>query len=118
MADFTFSPVVFPILTKIDEAFVALLSAPAEDSLLGTNNRSPSKTDRIRIKSLAEETRIAAVNAATRSGWSADLDDSEDEFESEVLSVDFPETYDDSAINAGLGRIYKGTIEILGDTLD
>lgn len=59
------------------------------------------------------------MNAAIKSGWSADLDDSDDDqSEGEVPSDQSPEAFDDSAVNAGLGKIYKGTIEILGDSLD
>jgi hypothetical protein len=115
LPDFVFTPSIFPVLSKIDEAFVTLLSSPPSELAASAITRSPTQTDKVRIKSLTEDTRVAAVNAAVKSGWEADLEDSEDE--SEVTSSDFPQTYDDFAVSAGLGRLYKGTIELLGDSL-
>jgi hypothetical protein len=115
LPDFAFTPSVFPVLSKIDQAFVALLSTPPSDLAASAVTRSPTQTDKVRIKSLTEDTRVAAVNVAIKSGWEADLEDSEDE--SEVTSSDFPQAYDDFAVSAGLGRLYKGTIELLGDSL-
>lgn len=76
-------------------------------------------TEKVRIKSLVEETRVAAVRAASASGHGASLHevsevDTEDDDDDQSDDVD--ETNDES-IPLGLARIYKRTLEILGDSL-
>jgi hypothetical protein len=119
MPAFPFSANVLPVLNKIDQIFVALLRGSQENTAhtFGVKN-VPSRTDKVRIKSLVEETRVAAVNCAVKSGISADFDDSsDDEALSEPSSFQAAQNYSNSSVSAGLGRIFKGTIEILGDSL-
>lgn len=115
MQAFPFTAAIFPTLSKIDQAFVFLLklSSPTPSTPAALN--APSKTDRVRIKSLAEETRVAAVNTATSSGVDVDTS-SDDEFEFE-FSKENTQTQEETSIGTGLGAIFRGTIEILGDTL-
>lgn len=118
MPAFPFTAAVFPVLTKLDQAFVSLLklAPPAPDT--PPSLHPPTKTDRVRIKSLTEEIRVVAVNTATASGISADIDDSSDEeFEGQTFSNNGVQVQLQFDIGTELGRIFKGTIEILGDSL-
>lgn len=80
-------------------------------------------TEKVRIKSLIEETRIEAVNAATGSGHSASIqdmseietEDDEDEDEDDMDEGD--EDLSSMSISLRLSKIYKRTLEILGDSL-
>jgi hypothetical protein len=119
MPAFPFSANILQVLSKIDQIFVTLLSGSQEDTAHSPGFKNvPSRTDKVRIKSLVEETRVAAVNCAINSGISADLDDpSDDEDMSEPSALNAPQNYSESSVSAGLGRIFKGTIEILGDSL-
>jgi len=80
-------------------------------------------TEKVRIKSLVEETRIAAVNVASASGHASsiyELSEADTEDDDEEGSDDENEEPDDESnmsISLGLSKIYKRTIEILGDSL-
>ena len=83
-----------------------------------------SRTDKVRMKSLVEETRITAVNVASGSGYTTSVqdlsleDDSDTETETDVDMTDADECDPNSDnVIASLGRIYKQTLEILGDSL-
>ena len=115
MAAFPFTSAIFGTLRKIDQAFVSLLKLPSPAPGSPATLHPPSKTDRVRIKSLAEETRVAAVNTATSSGVDVDDSSSDDEFESALANS--VEAQQEPAVGTGLGGVFQGTIEILGDTL-
>jgi hypothetical protein len=118
MPAFPFTTSIFPTLGKIDQAFVHLLKLGPSAPTVSTSLHSPTKTDKVRIKSLAEETRVVAVNTATASGISADIDDSsEEESEADFITNHNQQAIQEADIGTGLGRIFKGTIEILGDSL-
>ena len=121
---FSFSTSLFPLVRKIDQAFAAILQS-GESSSGGTT--IPSKvnmTEKVRIKSLIEETRIAAVNVATSTGYDTSLEDV-----SEVDTEDYEaQTEDDDLdnhdanlqnmpVSMALSKIYEKTLEILGDSL-
>ena len=82
-------------------------------------------TEKVRIKSLIEETRVAAVNAASASGALSsfqDVSDMEtyDEDSDTSLEPDDDQDTQDSgtlSIPLSLSRVYKKTLEILGDSL-
>ncbi|RVX66296.1 hypothetical protein B0A52_09727 [Exophiala mesophila] len=84
-----------------------------------------SMTEKVRIKSLIEETRVAAVNAASASGALSsfqDVSDMEtyDEDSDTSLEPDDDQDTQDSgtlSIPLSLSRVYKKTLEILGDSL-
>ena len=123
MSAFPFSSAIFPIFAKFDRAFVSLLQIPPEHTTT-PGVRQPTKTERVRIKSIVEGTRVAAVNSATESGLSASIleqvsDDEDDQTETEGESASTVEGHsrDDSTVGADLGRIYRSTLEILGDNL-
>ena len=119
MPAFEFSTSVFRLVRKLDSAFVALLQ-PAGHSTDGLGSRL-SMTDKVRIKSLIEETRVTAVNCASSAGYAASVpdlssdDDTEDE-EDAPWPDDGP-IQNDEAIGMALSKIYKRTLEILGDSL-
>jgi hypothetical protein len=118
MPAFPFTPAIFSVLTKVDQAFVSLLKLSTPAQATPPSLHPPTKTDRVRIKSLAEEIRVVAVNTATASGISADIDDSsDDEFEGQSFTNNDVQVQQELDIGSGLGRIFKGTIEILGDSL-
>ena len=83
-------------------------------------------TDRVRMKSLVEDTRITAVNVASGSGYSAsvqdlslDDDSSDTDTDTDVDMMDDAHDFDpnNDRLAVSLGRIYKQTLEILGDAL-
>lgn len=108
---------------KFDVAFAYLvqnLSTPA----FGLNRQiyKVSATDKVRIKSLASATRVAAIDTASKSGFLPQLVDSmdEDETDQEDGSTTGAEneielSHDQVAI--GLSRLYRQTMDLLGDDL-
>ncbi|EXJ92058.1 hypothetical protein A1O3_00608 [Capronia epimyces CBS 606.96] len=121
---FPFSVSLLYIAAKIDQGFASLLQPSEEGNFSSGASHRVSMTEKVRIKSLIEETRVAAVRAASASGHDAsvhdisgtDTDDEEDE-----LSDDVDESNDDPPsslpISLGVAKIYKRTLEILGDSL-
>jgi len=78
-------------------------------------------TEKVRIKSLVEETRIMAVQVASGSGYAANVagltTDDETEEDEEAQSPSSDDGLGADTVSMDIGRIYKQTIEILGDTL-
>jgi hypothetical protein len=81
-------------------------------------------TEKVRIKSLIEETRILAVNVASSAGHSSrisDISELDTEDEAEEDTDDTTEDHGDGttgmSMSLGLSKIYKRTLEILGDSL-
>ena len=70
-----------------------------------------SRTEKVRIKSLAEDTRVAVVNIASSNGHATAIQEISSDDDS-----DEDEEHDDQ-IGPGLGRVYRRTLEILGDGL-
>ena len=120
MPAFPFSTSVFPILSKVDAAFVALLQSPSRMTTSDVEHGS-STTDKVRIKSMITETRTTVVNWAYAAGYTASIQDlsSDDDTESENGEgiLDEENTHHDASVNMALSKIYKGTLEILGDSL-
>jgi hypothetical protein len=71
------------------------------------------------MKSLIEETRVNAINTASASGRSTRVDDLSDDDESEFddATATHEDEIDDERIALALSRIYRSTLEILGDSL-
>lgn len=115
---FPFSTSVFPFLAKIDQAFATLLQ-PAQNENISRSHPQVSVTEKVRIKSLIEHTRVEAVNAAASSGHDARLQDitdteTEDDYDEDEAQFDDEESL---SIPLAISRIYKRTLEILGDAL-
>ena len=120
---FPFSISVFPLIGKIDQGFATLLQPAQNGNTPATLPHQVSMTEKVRIKSLIEETRVAAVNAASSGGHAAGVHDiSETETEDDDDGLDEAEDGDEidpqnMSISFAVSRIYKGTLEILGDSL-
>lgn len=116
---FPFSRSVFPLLGKIDQGFATLLQSAHSPP---TTTPQVTTTEKVRIRSLIEQTRVEAVNAASSGGYGARLqditdsetDDDDDENETELDDEDDEEAM---SIPLAVSRIYKRTLEILGDSL-
>ena len=124
MPAFPFVVPLFGILSKLDNAFASLLRNCAPMNNIQQDIPKVSQTEKVRIKSLIEDTRVSVVNAATGSGYTEEMqavdlsseDDSDmhtDENESSS-SVAIANT---DAEGANLGRVYEKTLAILGDDL-
>lgn len=115
---FAFSTSIFPLLTKLDVAFVALLRT---NPAISTRRSSygPSTTDKVRIKSLIEETRVVAANRASSAGYTASVQDFSSEEDSDSEDDDYGDSLQqtDASVSMALSKVYKGTLEILGDSL-
>lgn len=76
-------------------------------------------TDKVRIKSLIEETRVLAVNCASSAGYTGSVQDLSSEEDSDSGDDEFGESlqHTNASVNMSLSKIYKGTLEILGDSL-
>lgn len=123
MEAFPFSVSLFYITGKIDQAFATLLQ-PSEDLATSTpSSHQVSMTEQVRIRSLVEETRIVAVNIASAGGYLngiRDISELETEDEEEEESDDDGDDDEPSqvmSISLGISKIYKRTLEILGDAL-
>lgn len=115
---------MFYITAKIDQGFASLLQRSEESTTTAPNIAHPvSVTEKVRIKSLVEETRIAAVNVASASGLASsvqDLSETDTEDHEEDGSEEADEQQEDESnmsISLGLSKVYKKTLEILGDSL-
>ncbi|OCT44342.1 hypothetical protein CLCR_06229 [Cladophialophora carrionii] len=121
---FPFSTSVFPLVSKIDQGFASLLQ-PTQNGGISSTHPQVSVTEKVRIKSLIEETRIAAVNAASSSGHAAsvlditdtDTDDDDNQREEVEQGDEDDEDEQSMSVALALSRIYKRTLEILGDSL-
>ena len=80
-----------------------------------------SRTEKVRIKSLAEDTRVVVVNAASRTGPAAGThefsSDDDSEYDTEDIDLDDDIGANHSGGSLSLGRVYQKTLEILGDEL-
>lgn len=116
MPAFDFTTKMFGTIRRFDAAFSALLNNANNE--IGSRS-TVSMTEKVRIRSLVEETRVNAVNTASASGRETrvdDLSDDDDEMELDHQEEDEDEIDDDKTALA-LSKIYKSTLEILGDRL-
>jgi ribosomal protein L12E/L44/L45/RPP1/RPP2 len=121
---FPFSTSLFYITAKIDLGFASLLQASDESTITAPKvAHHVSVTEKVRIKSLVEETRIAAVNVASASSLASsvqDLSETDTEDHEDDGSEEADEEQQDESnmsISLALSRVYKRTLEILGDSL-
>lgn len=119
---FEFAPnTVIPLLDKLDQAFAMLLTPEASrqsDGLDIASGYRVSMTDRVRIRSVIEDTRVVAIDAASKSGV---LESSRDTEDSETQQEQSPQ--DDisrearSELDMSISKLYERSLSILGDTL-
>jgi ribosomal protein L12E/L44/L45/RPP1/RPP2 len=124
MPAFPFSASLFYITAKIDRGFASLLQASENGNNSATIGPRVSMTEKVRIKSLVEATRIMAVNVASSAGHSARMSDfseldteNEDEEDTDDTIEDHRDGTSGMSMSLGLSKIYKRTLEILGDSL-
>ena len=124
MPAFPFSTSLFYITAKIDRGFTLLLQASENGNNPATNAHRVSMTEKVRIKSLIEETRITAVNVASSAGHSGGIRDlsgldteDEDEGDTDDTIEDHGDGTNGMSMSLDISKIYKRTLEILGDSL-
>jgi hypothetical protein len=98
---------MFRLVKKLDEGFSYLLR-----DQMGAGYHV-NTTDRVRIKSFVEETRVVAVEVASEVGNGHSMDS---EHDSENDEDDGGEEIPDQ-VSMSLSKIYKLTVELLGDSL-
>lgn len=125
MPAFLFSTSVFYITGKIDRGFASLLQSSSAGSTEPPTAHHVSMTEKVRIKSLVEETRITAVNVASSSGLSTNIEDvseleteEEEEEDTDDTNAEQGAQSNDMSRSLAISKIYKRTLEILGDSLD
>ena len=108
-------------MDRLDQAFAALLAPATLGEQPSAQNSASgyhvSTTDRVRIRSVIEETRVIAVAATSKSSTlrpSRDTDMSETE-ESSAPDSDFP--LNESGLDMRVSRIYERSLTLLGDSL-
>ncbi|KAI5202657.1 hypothetical protein E4T39_04638 [Aureobasidium subglaciale] len=125
---------LFRLLGKLDHAFASLLvgrDVATDEPLPGFNTgRGVSGTEKVRIKSLVERTRICVVEVVNRGEFDEDddfLPDSPKDTDMEgdlILDDDGPEDInvddmeDDDDWNMQVARVYDKTLVEMGDTMD
>ncbi|KAK5018874.1 hypothetical protein LTR39_000734, partial [Cryomyces antarcticus] len=114
---------MFGILSKLDHAFASLLQGRDVDTgepLPGFDRgRHVSDTEKVRIKSLVERTRVCVVEVMKEGEF--DPADAEEPLDSADESMDDSEAYDGLAEvgswDMEIAKVYDRTIVELGDTL-
>lgn len=120
MPAFPFSTSMFRITKKLDKAFSTLLRGESGEAIRA---HPVSVTEKVRIKSLTEETKLTAVHVASASGFSTQADNDSDDADGEDVGNDAMDIDDeddeaeDESTALAISRMYKSTIEILGDSL-
>ncbi|KIW13308.1 hypothetical protein PV08_08496 [Exophiala spinifera] len=125
MPAFPFSTAVFYITGKLDRGFTSLLQSSSTNSPDPAAAYHVSMTEKVRIKSLVEETRITAVNVTSSSGLSTKVVDvseleteEEEEEDTDDTNLEQGPQSNNISRSLALSKIYKRTLEILGDSLD
>lgn len=119
MHSFSFDTRSFVLARKFDMAFSTILQSANEDELNTTN--------KVRIRSLAQETRFEMIGVASKSGLNVEDSDSDDEpiFEDVTsntgmaidLETNHKEDTTSQSIALSLGKVYEKTLDILGGDL-
>ena len=120
MHSFAFETKSFILARKFDTAFSTLLKTAFE-----TGDQSVSMTMKVRIKSLAQETRFEMIEVATKNGLDVE-DDSDEEptfedVQSDSMTIDIDTDHtqqSNQSIAMSLGKVYEKTLDLLGEDLD
>lgn len=125
---------LFRLLGKLDHAFASLIvgrDVATDETLPGFNTgRGVSGTEKVRIKSLVERTRLCVVEVVNKGEFDEDEDDREpspedadadgdlilDNDEPEDINVDDVE--DDDDWHMQISRVYDKTMVELGDSME
>lgn len=116
MHSFDFDTDSFFLARKFDQAFSQLLTTAQPNS---STAHTIDKTEKVRIRSLAEETRFEMVDVASRNGYdtsrTAGDADEDDDYDLETDASQPSDTQSPSqSIALNLGKVYEKTLEILG----
>lgn len=120
---------LFRVIGKLDRAFASLLQGrdvETGEALPGFQNRKGiSGTEKVRIRSLVERTRISVMEAFKRGEFEPEV--VEDEVDEDQMDVDLDgelvlegddfEAEEDDSWDMSLARVYDQTIVELGDSL-
>jgi Subunit 11 of the general transcription factor TFIIH len=118
----------FRLLGKLDAAFASLLAGvnvETGEALPGfEKGRVVSTTEKVRIKSLVDRTRIVVVRALREGGGSTDVGDDEteevddtDTGDDDDLELEGDDDLDVDREEMGIAKIYDRTVVELGDVL-
>lgn len=111
------------LVDKLDQAFASLLSQRRQSAspiAVGASDYLVSVTDRVRIRSVIECTRIIAVEVSSTSGASADLQDVPESFtdsEHEDYAAADGNRQERCSLDMGISKMYERSLNILGDSL-
>ncbi|KAF7506995.1 hypothetical protein GJ744_011019 [Endocarpon pusillum] len=111
------------LVDKMDQAFAILLSQRKDSTVpfaSDASNQLVSVTDRVRIRSVIESTRVIAVEASTKDRASADTQDASEGFtesEYEELTSADSNVQSRNSLNMSISRMYERSLSILGDSL-
>jgi len=111
---------MFRLLDKLDSAFASLIQGKdieTGETLPGfLNRKGVSGTEKVRIKSLVERTRVTVVEAMSKGEYDVDIEEGQTEDEQDdddMLDYDAGTDFD-----MEIARVYDKTLVELGDTLD
>lgn len=117
----------FRVLDKLDLAFASLLQGrhiETGEALSGfSSGRKISGTEKVRMKSIVDQTRVIVMDVIGRSGGVEEEEDEEDDEtvymetgdEMEDVEQEYGEEYGEREM--GVARIYDRTVVELGDTI-
>lgn len=124
MPEFAFVVSIFRLARKFDTAFALII----RDLDHSASRGHLSKTDKVRIKSLAEDTRVVAVRTASKSGYNPHpIEPSDDEDDDEATETEYDDlastdgvevsSLDQTTLSTNISKLYEQTISLLGDVL-
>ena len=116
---------MFSLLTKLDTAFVSLLTGQDVETgeplpgMIGGMKRGLSGTEKVRLKSLVEKTRVVVVEVMNTGEPEVEEDDEVMASESDAMdeSHDYAVDEEQGLYDMDLARVYDKTLVELGDTL-
>ena len=132
LSKFDFSPRnALKLLKKLDIVFASLLSGTDYESNLplpNVNSRTVNVTEKVRLRSIVESSRIAVVNAYRKAAGGSTINqrfvngETEDEGTAteteteggDAISRFFAEEEDDEDWELEIGRVYERTLDLLG----
>jgi hypothetical protein len=116
---------LFRVIGKLDRAFASLLQGRDVDSgeaLPGMESgRGISGTEKVRVRSLVERTRVGVMEAFKRGEFEeepVEVEDTTDDEGGLVLEGDAMEEDEEDSWDMQLARIYDRTVVELGDSLE
>lgn len=98
------------LVSKLDQAFASLLNG-------WNNDYSISITDRVRIRSVIESTRLAAIERVGQYHCPPDAAVSSRDTEDEDGIDDLPQADDQHSLDMNVSRMYEQSLNIVGDSL-